>query len=28
MDEFELPMSHTYRGWKELCEAPQILYSS
>jgi len=21
MDEFEVPMSHTYGGWKELCEA-------
>jgi len=24
MDEFELPMSHTYGGWKELCGAPKF----
>jgi len=28
MDEFELPMSHTYGGWKKLYDAPQISYSS
>jgi len=28
MDGFELLMSHAYGGWKELCEAPQIWYSS
>jgi len=27
IDEFELVMSHTYREWKELCEATQISYS-
>jgi len=28
MDGFELPMSYTYGGWKELCDAPQIYYFS
>jgi len=28
MNGFELLMSYTYGGWKKLCDAPQISYSS
>jgi len=27
MDGFELPMSYTYGGWKELWDTSQISYS-